>query len=177
MDRPGRGLPQTNFIATGDGLRATNLGITINTLYRPTDAADEIRTKQRLAQVVRALAQPENAAQVFGAVAGDSVEVRGSHPETGRDPRGSRVHVHFTVNTRHAGTWRWQDIQRRLADWVKQQWPELRGVYVHIDVLASSYWENYGTKETRTPQASRASQTIHQKSRLRGRHRLPVSEK
>lgn len=149
---------QRPTISVGDelpeGHRHSNFQVTLSTLKRPTDPAEEKRLADLLVSFQRdRLRDLEVANRIFNFQSNeDRINISRGTPEKGEDARGGRMHVHFSVKTTHAGSYSAPDIQRNMQKelvlYAKEQGITLVGAYAHVEIDRSSYWENYTIKKS-----------------------------
>lgn len=154
-------MQQRPTIDVGDDLpaghRHSNFKVTLSTLTRPTDPAHEQQLADLLVRFQKERLRDLDAAnRIFNFKSNeDRINISRGTPEKGDDPRGSRMHVHFSVKTTHAGSYYAPDIQRNMQEELKryaaEQGVPIAGAYAHVQIDRSSYWENYSIKKNFGP--------------------------
>lgn len=142
------------FVKAKEGQRWSVYTIDLSTNVRPHSDEERKQLETMLVQYQKWLATPDGYDAAFGSFgADDEATIKAGDPEVGTDPRGSRVHVHFTAETLHEGQHNISEIQasvrQSLIDFAATKGIELNGAYAHVKINNSSYGLNYSIKNRR----------------------------
>ena len=142
------------LIRAKEGQRYSVYSINLNTNVRPHSDGEREQLERLLNDYQEWLTTPQGYDAAFGSFgAGDQATIKAGDPEVGDDPRGSRVHVHFTAETLHEGQHNIGEIQasvrQSLIDFAADKGIELNGAYAYVKLDSSSYGLNYSIKNKR----------------------------
>lgn len=142
------------LIRPKEGQRYSVYSINLSTNVRPHSDEERKQLEQLLNDYQEWLTTPDGYDAAFGSFgADDQATIKAGDPEVGTDPRGSRVHVHFTAETLHEGYHNIGEVQasirQSLIDFAAERGIELNGAYAFVKVDSSSYGLNYSIKNKR----------------------------
>lgn len=143
------------------GQRYTIFTANVSTLVRPNSRDEEESLGNMLQDFERHIERPDIASRVLGVRydPANAVAVPRKTPaEKGGDPRGGRMHIHFSVETLHYDEVTLPEVGRRMQEelvhFARMRGIELPGAYVNLKLSRDSYRANYEIKGIHGPAVS-----------------------
>jgi hypothetical protein len=144
----------------GGGIRYTDILVTINTNRKPYSPEEEGYLYDTLERIIREEMMTEKGLrEVLPMDNPDSIQeviMSNWSIETGKKPRGGRVHAHFILNIAHNGNFLLRYANKRFKVWFDGKFPWFtgqNGCNAQVILLKSSRLKNYIAKTGHNPPA------------------------
>lgn len=142
------------------GPRYTDIFVTVNTNRKPYSRAEESSLYDELEGIVRDKLMTEEGLRAGLPMADPNKIMEVTMPmlslETGKKPRGGRVHAHFILNIVHSTNFILKVANAHMKKWFDKQFSWFtgeNGCNVHVRLLGTSKLKNYIAKSGRAPPA------------------------